>query len=313
MNWRRREFLLAGFAGILRAAGLDKNAIGANTAMAGYSLYQAIDAIRHCGFPVIEIHPMGVVTATPGKFPGFEFDTMPDASRRKLRQALAGFRRITTHLPYSGLSPFSPDRKTADESVRKIAGALDATAYVGAELAVLHVVPPKEVPFAEVRTAAIQRIREWGDFAAAHRFKIGIETGFPRSIAEFTAFVQAVNHEAVGCTIDVGHQGRYAELMAKVKPEDRGTPAGIRAYNDTTHAIIDGLPGKVLHFHVHDIDPATWQEHRPIGTGFVDYPRLIAKLRKINYAGVLMLEIAGPGSEIESLVADSKRRLEAYL
>jgi hypothetical protein len=33
----------------------------------------------------------------------------------------------------------------------------------------------------------------------------------------------------------------------------------------------------------------------------------------MQYRGLLMLEIAGPGSEIEALLADSKRRLEAFL
>jgi len=63
---------------------------------------------------------------------------------------------------------------------------------------------------------------------------------------------------------------------------------------------------------VHDIDPPTWAEHKPIGTGFVDYPRLMAKLRQIQYKGRLVLEIAGPSAEIEALLADS-RRAEAFL
>ncbi|MCX6630086.1 MAG: TIM barrel protein, partial [Candidatus Solibacter sp.] len=137
--------------------------------------------------------------------------------------------------------------------------------------------------------------------------------GFPASIAEFVALIKETGHAAVGCTIDVGHQRGYKELVARVKPEERGTPAGIRAYNDVTHEIIDQLRDKILHFHVHDIDPPTWQEHRPIGTGFVDYARLIGKLRQIGYRGLLMFEIAGPGSEIEALLIDSKRKLEAFL
>ena len=30
--------------------------------------------------------------------------------------------------------------------------------------------------------------------------------------------------------------------------------------------------------HVHDIEPDTWAEHKPLVHGFVDYPRLVAKL-----------------------------------
>jgi sugar phosphate isomerase/epimerase len=111
----------------------------------------------------------------------------------------------------------------------------------------------------------------------------------------------------------VGHQGRYKELLARVKPAGRGTEAGRLAYNDITHALIDGLGNKILHLHVHDIDPQTWQEHRPLGTGFVDYQRLIAKLRHIAYRGLLVLEIAGPGEKIEAMLKDSKHKLEAFL
>ena len=51
--------------------------------------------------------------------------------------------------------------------------------------------------------------------------------------------------------------------------------------------------------HVHDIDPATWREHLPLGTNFVDYPRLFAVLEKLGYRGHLLLEIAGKAEEME--------------
>ena len=310
---KRRDFLAVALAAPLRAAGIGKEALGANTAMSGYGLYQAIEAVRRGGFPTIEIHPMGVPQPTPDKFPGFEFDTLSDAEKKKIRKSLEGFSRITTHLPYIGLSPFARDPKTAEQSLGKIKVAMEATAYFGAELAVLHIIAPKDRPAAETWPMMLRQLREWGDFAAKHRFKLAFETGYPNSVEEFVRLAREVNHDAVGCTIDVGHQRGYKELVARVKPEDKGTPAGIRAYNDITLDIIDGLREKVLHLHVHDIDPPTWAEHKPIGTGFVDYPRLIAKLRQIGYRGLLMFEIGGPGSEIEALLADSKRKLEAFL
>ena len=309
----RREFLAGALAAPLFAKTVGKDVLGANTAMMGYGLYRAIDAVRRLGFPTIEIHPMGVPQATPEKYPGFEFDTLADTEKKKLRQSLEGFRRVTTHLPYIGLSPFAGDPKIATESLRKINVAMEATAYFKAELAVLHIIAPKDRPSAEAWPLYVRQLREWGDYAAKHRFKLAFETGHPASVGEFVRLAREVNHDAVGCTIDVGHQRGYKELVARVKPADKGTPEGIRAYNDTTLAIIDGLREKVLHLHVHDIDPATWAEHKPIGTGFVDYPRLIAKLRQIDYRGLLMFEIGGPGSEIEAVLADSKRKLEAFL
>jgi sugar phosphate isomerase/epimerase len=64
---------------------------------------------------------------------------------------------------------------------------------------------------------------------------------------------------------------------------------------------------------VHDIDPATWKEHQPLSTGFVDYPRLFQILRRISYKGLLILEISGPGTKMKELLADNKRQLEALV
>ena len=39
----------------------------------------------------------------------------------------------------------------------------------------------------------------------------------------------------------MGHQKEYTELLARVKPGEKGTPAGIKAYNDINHELIDRL------------------------------------------------------------------------
>jgi hypothetical protein len=75
--------------------------LGANTAVQGYGLYQAIDLIRQLDFPVIENHPMGRPDPVPRNFPGFQFDQLDRAEKTKLRRALRRFRRITTQLPYT--------------------------------------------------------------------------------------------------------------------------------------------------------------------------------------------------------------------
>jgi sugar phosphate isomerase/epimerase len=310
---RRRDFLLALAASAAAQAGVDRESIGANTAMRGYGLFDAVDALRRLGFATIEIQPMGVPEARPDRFPGFEFDRMAEPDRRKLRRALTAFRHVTVHLPYSGLAPFDRDQAAAAAAEHKIRSALEASAYFGAELAVLHVVPPRQWTFAEARPSIARRIREWGDYAASHGFTIGIETGFPASVREFVGLVKDIGHDAVGCTIDVGHQRGYRELASWTTPQARASADGVRAYNDVTHAIIDGLGARILHFHVHDIDPATWAEHKPIGTDFVDYRRLMTKLRRIAYRGRLVLEIAAPAADIEPALEDSRRRLAAFL
>ncbi len=125
--------------------------------------------------------------------------------------------------------------------------------------------------------------------------------------------VHEVDHDRVGATIDVGHQGRYEELARRVRPENRGTPAGILAYNDINMELVDRLGAKLIHFHIHDVEPNTWREHKPLIYGFIDYSRFIRRLREIKYEGVLVFEIGGPPAEMPTYLANAKRKLDGYL
>ena len=276
-------------------------------------MIQAIDTLRNLGFTAIEIHPMGVPEPRAEKFPGFEFDKLDHAQRSEIRKALRGFQAVTTHLPYTGLDYMSPSTDVLESSVRMVETAMEATAFFGATVAVLHPQPLPEGALDATWPRYLDRFRRWGDRARKLGFRIALETGYPRSVRDFVRLVKEIDHDSVGATIDVGHQSRYAELVARVKPEERATPVGIEAYNETTFAIVEGLGTKVFHFHVHDIDPATWKEHQPLGTGFVDYPKLFQLLQRIHYQGMLILEISGPGSEMKRLLADNKRQLEALV
>lgn len=314
MTTRRAFLLQAMVAAAARAAQLNASQLGANTAITGWSLADSIALLKRIQFPVIEIHPMGNPSATPGKFAGFAFDRLTAAEKTSIRASLRGFRHVTSHLPYTGLDYFAADRAVAEAAQRTVDIALEGSAYFGAELAVLHPKAGTGQTLESQWPAMLAGFRRWGDLARRHKMRIALETGFPMSVADFVRLVKEVDHPAVGATIDVGHQGKYAELLARVKPEERGTPAGIRAYNDTTLAIIEGLgAAKTFHLHVHDIDPDTWQEHRPMGTNFVDYDRLFALLARIGYRGYLIFEIAGKAEEMEGHLREGKRRLEEKL
>ena len=316
----RRIFLSQSLAGVGLLAGanrlvgkaFDPSIIGA-AGILGYGLYQAIELIRELGFQTIEIHPMGVPEPTPRRTPGFQFDRISGDERRKIKSALTSFRHVSTHLPFKDLHYFSPFVPIAEFSVKQIDIALEASAYIGAEIAVIHPQPASGLTLQQYWTRMLRHFRRWGDIAEKAGIRLALETGYPNSVDDYVRLIKEIGHEHVGATIDVGHQDRYVELQRKVKPEERGTPEGIKAYNDLTHEIIDQLGTKVFHFHVHDIEPDTWREHKPLHYGFVDYPRLIKKLRKIGYRGLLVFEISGPASEMGKYLADGKRKLEKYL
>lgn len=311
---RRRRFLQLSFAALAasaaRGARLDASALGANTAVTGYGFFDAVDLIRRLGFPIIEIHTMGAIAPTPGRFPGFEFDRLSNADRKRMREALRGFARVTAHLPYTDLHTFSPFAPIRDFSRQRVETAIDGAAAMGCDLVVLHA---ERAPLEETWKERLALYRGWGDRAKKLGVTIAIETGFPDSLAGFVRLIRELDHSHIGATLDVGHQSRFAELVAKVKPEERGAPAGIRAYNDINIELVEQLGPKLVHLHIHDIEPATWAEHKPLVHGFVDYPRLIAKLREVGYAGPLMFEIGGDPAKMPDFLADAKRKLEGWL
>jgi len=303
--------LLGAFAAArLRAADLDASALGANTAITGYDFFEAVELIRKLGFPAIEIHPMGEIAATPGRFPGFEFDRLSSTDKRRMRKALEGFAHVTSHLPYTDLKTFSPFAPIREFSRGRVETALEGAAYFGSELCVLHAEP---APLDETWNERLRLYRDWGDIAKKHGMTIALETGFPQSVKDFVRLIEAIDHSHVGATLDVGHQRAYAELVAKVPENQKGSPEGIRAYNDTNIELIEKLGDKLLHIHIHDIEPDTWAEHKPLVHGFVDYPRMIAALRRIGYDGLLLFEIGGPPENMPDYLAEAKRKLENWL
>lgn len=285
--------------------------IGANTAIQGYSLSQAIQLIRQLHFPVIEIHPMGRPQPTPKVFPGFQFDQLTTTEKAQIRAQLKPFQRITTHLPYSRLNWLSLKPEEKQEAIKTIDIALEGSAHFGASLAVLHPQPINHDTWKHRQSEYVDLIRRWATRAAELGVRVAIETGFPYSVNDFFSLIETIAHPNVGATIDVGHQGRFLEL-ATIPAENRALPPSVRAYNDTTISLLNKLGPKIFHLHVHDIDPSTWVEHKPLVHDFVDYPRLFQTLHAIKYNGALVLEIGGPPEEMPANLKAARQKLQRF-
>ena len=211
----RREFLFSAavaWAASLRAAFPEPNAIGANTAILGYTLWDSIALLHELGFTAIEIHPMGEIQPAADQFPGFQFDRLSEDLKRRIRRALEPFQTVTAHLPYHNLHYFSHDRTAAEASRRQVEIAMEGAAYFGAKLAVVHPLEPEGYPEAEGWKVMLDQLRHWGDLSSKHGFRLAAETGYPRSVHAFVQLIRDIDHPAVGATIDVGHQSRYKEL-----------------------------------------------------------------------------------------------------
>jgi sugar phosphate isomerase/epimerase len=284
--------------------------VGANTAITGWGFFDAVELIDEIGFRTIEVQNLlGRLEPTEGAFPGFQIDQVSDGDKERIRAALAPFDCVTVHLPYPKTMPYIVPG--AADAVAKLEIALDAAKFVGAKVAVLHP-QPSETDIYENWSTAVERIREWGSMAADRGFQLACETNAPNSIPDLVRFIDEINHDNVGVTLDVGHQAGFKELST-IPAEERGTPAAIKAYNDLNVEIVKTLGDKLIHLHVHDIEPETWKEHKPLIHGFVDYPRLIDALRATNYAGVLVFEIGGDPEKMPGYLREGKQKLDGYI
>ena len=284
--------------------------VGANTAISGYGFFEAVELLADIGYRTIEIQSLiGTLEPTLGEFPGFRCDQVSAEEKVRILESLKPFDHVTVHLPYEEWIPYiDPD---SEEGVAFIETCLDATGFLGAKLAVLHPQPRRADLYANWATA-VERIRKWGSMAADRGFRLACETAMPNSLPDLMRFIEEIGHDNVGVTLDVGHQARFKEL-ADIPKEAYAKPESVQAYNDLNIRIAEALGEKLFHVHTHDIEPETWAEHKPLIHGFIDYPRLIAKLRELEYSGVLVFEMGGDPEKMPEWLRKGKRKMDGYV
>ncbi len=70
-----------------------------------------------------------------------------------------------------------------------------------------------------------------------------------------------------------------------------GTPEGVAQANDNILRTIQGLGEKLFHVHFHDVRYEDWRDHRELGTGILDFSRIVAALDEVGYTGLIELEL----------------------
>jgi sugar phosphate isomerase/epimerase len=269
---------------------MDKAKLGASTAsLAGYSLLDAIGKIKELGFQCIELLAFDGARHSVGNLAGFWFNRMSESEKRALRQALQGFKHVATHLPFIDVPLFSHNLDIADFCRKHLKMSIEGSAYFGATAAAIHVYPKVTYKFAEYWNEMLAVFRELGDHAAKYGLKLGIETGIPNNIQEFTKLILDVDHPFVGALIDTGHCFFYSDVIRRA--DERGTPEAVQRGNDCLIKIVETLGPKNFHFHLHDFRPKDWRDHRAIGRGVIDFPRLFQTLKKIGYDHLLTFEL----------------------
>jgi len=268
-------------------------------------LLAAIEKGRAMGFASVELLAFDGARHSQGRLAGFWFDELDEAQREQLRDAVADFAGLSTHAPFLNVPLFTHNPGLRREARRQIEVALEATSYLDGAVSAVHV---NAQPFLTPRdywTEMLDTFRELGDLAASLGVRIGIETGYPNTAADYVGLIWDIDHDCVGACIDVGH------IVAYLPRALRGTPEGIAAFNDTLMAVVEELREKVFQVHLHDVRANDFRDHRAAGRGIIDFDRLFRYLHRSGFDGPMAFELEEP--DVEEALAESKVFVETVM
>jgi sugar phosphate isomerase/epimerase len=315
----RRQFLASTFAAA--AAGCASRGwpradaasvrVGASTAcFAGLTLADAFAHLKRLDFGTVEIITYTGARHSIGEIPGFSFVDSSARERDAVFAATRSFSHISGHLPFQGFSLFSLNPAERDTGLKQIRDALDGLAYLEGELAVMHIGSPGAGRrYRDIWQPMIETLRMLGDYAQERRLKIGIETMQPSAVREYADLIAETRHPAIGATIDTGHIRGSSDIGL---PVDRQNTDEARArFNDVLNTLVSTVADNLLHFHISDVSAAGWVDHKSIGSGIIDFPRLFGTIREINYQQLFVLELEEP--KVLEAVEESKAYVEALI
>jgi len=312
----RRAFLAATLAvPALRLAGRRQEnrveRLGASTAcLAGFSLPDACQQLERLGFGTIEIIAYTGARHSVGEIPGFAYEASSERERERIFTATRAFGHISAHLPFQDVRLFSGNAGGRRAGRVRLQRAMDGLAFLRGELAVMHIGwPEKGMRFRDIWRPMVDTLRELGDYAGKRRLKLAIETMQPDSVRDYTELLLSVDHPHVGAAVDTGHI-RGATDIDLPGPRRDSDEARAR-FNDVLNTLVTTAAKKVIHLHLSDVSRADWTDHRAIGTGIIDFPRLFATLRRIEFGGLHVLELEE--QDTVGALARSKAYVEALI
>jgi sugar phosphate isomerase/epimerase len=285
---------------------VDASKVGAGLGcFANHGFWEAIERAAELGFRSIELLSVEGSRHGIGLLPGIWLDGISADDLARLGRALAPFAHTSVHAPFVDAPLFTYNRGIARESLRQVEACVEVAGQLGLRAVAVHANRRALLDARDYWDDMVAVFRRLGDAASAAGTVVGLETGYPDRFDQFVDLVRAIDHPAVGATVDVGH------VAFLLESGPRGTAEGAAAYNRNVVELIRALGERVVHAHLHDVRRADWRDHRALGTGMLDLPAMVAAFRAIGYEGLLQIELEEPAQE-EALAA-SRRALEALL
>lgn len=242
-----------------------------------------VSATTFYGIPALS--QPGVATTS------FLWDEIELSTQQAIQSLRSRFRRAVIHAPFADVPLVSPNPYIEKESMRQILMSVRAAGALDLEVVTVHA-PAKiqGMKTAEFEARLVAKFQQLGEAAALAGTKIGLENWrFPCNPDEHGRILEAINHPAVGATLDVGHiKYWYARDGIQQLDGDQG----IAEYHERLFALLDRIAPYLAHLHVHDVMAANLEDHHAPGRGVLDYRALIAKLDALQFDGVLLFEVS---------------------
>ena len=186
----------------------------------------------------------------------------------------------------------STNKYVEQEAIRQITWSIQAASELNLEIVTVHAARPNRMPHDEVLSHAVSNLRVLGDEAEKHGVRIGLENViYPSDPDEYVELLDAIDHPAVGATLDIGHIAFWLKRDGIAHLEG---PTGAAFYNDCLARMIDQLGNRIIHLHIHDIRLPDIRDHRAVGRGIIDFGMLIQRLRALGFNGMLEFELEEP-------------------
>lgn len=273
--------------------------------LAPESLEAAVARARALGFTAITF---GGTPAADISGLSFLWDDLDDSQKAELLAIREQFSRAVIHAPYVDLPLVSVNPLIERESVRQILASVRAAGALNLETVTLHTgLHHHSVDRQEFLHRLVAPLRELGDAAADHGTRICVENWrFPADPDEHAGLLEAVDHPAVGATVDLGHIAYWYQRDGITSLKDQ---VAFEEYNSRLLRLIDRLGDRIWHIHAHDVLPDPLSDHNPAGMGIIDYEAVMEHLDRIGFDGLFMLEIRAGDADYEAALLSSRDRL----
>lgn len=264
----------------LLPAGLSPQDVLAHVARFDHA--RLVRGLAEAGFPLVELGG-DLSLFLPHTFAPDAIQALADL---KARLGLS----YTVHLPLWSVEPSTPLKPVRRGSVEAVAEILRATLPLSPEVYVLHATGALAAEFSRMNLPEMAReliLRRFQASASDSLRDLLSETGLPsRRLAietiefPFDLTLELAEELDLSLCLDTGH-----------------VLAGFSGPIDLFEALERCLP-RLAEVHLHD---ATWQgpehalgygqDHRPLGQGDLDFPRLLGRLQEAGFDGPVIFEL----------------------